>query len=108
MSALSDGETQNDGSNTTFAFRQLVVIPSYLIAIVVGVLEKREISERCAIWAEPSQVDKARWEFEQTEEMLRAAEELVGEYCWTRFLTICLVALLIYAKWLSFHINEIL
>ena len=40
-----------------------VPIPSYLLAIVVGALEKRNMSDRCAIWAEPSIVDKAHYEF---------------------------------------------
>lgn len=44
---------------------QPVAVPSYLLAIVVGALEKREISPRCAIWAEPSIVEKALWEFEE-------------------------------------------
>ncbi len=38
-------------------------IPSYLLAIVVGAVEKRDISERCAVWAESSVVDKAHYEF---------------------------------------------
>lgn len=34
-------------------------MPSYLIAIVVGVLEQREIGPRSAVWAEPSVVEKS-------------------------------------------------
>ena len=37
-------------------------IPPYLFAIVVGALVKRDISKRCAVWAEPSMVDIAHKE----------------------------------------------
>ena len=59
-------------------------IPPYLFAIVVGALVKRDISKRCAVWAEPSMVDIAHKEFEETEKMLKIATELMGEYRWGR------------------------
>ena len=65
-------------------FLQKVPIPSYLLAIVVGGLEKRDISPRCAVWAEPSMVERAHWEFAETEEMLKIATELMGPYRWGR------------------------
>lgn len=83
MSALNEGSEQK-GDKTLFRFNQPIVIPSYLLAIVVGALEKRDISERCCVWAEPSVVDKACWEFHDTELMLQAAEELMGKYEWKR------------------------
>jgi leukotriene-A4 hydrolase len=83
MSALDKGSEKLDKKNL-FRFEQPVVMPSYLIAIVVGALEKRDISDRCCVWAEPSVVDKAKWEFEDTEKMLQAAEQLMGEYEWGR------------------------
>ncbi|CAD5205359.1 unnamed protein product [Bursaphelenchus okinawaensis] len=85
MSGLADGSSTEEGDLALFKFHQPIEIPSYLLAIVVGALEKRDISERCAIWAEPSWVEKARWEFEDTEKMLQAAEELMGKYEWTRY-----------------------
>lgn len=84
MSCLSkDSEDIED--KTLFRFYQPVVIPAYLIAIVVGALEKRDISDRCCVWAEPSVVEKARYEFEDTELMLKAAEDLMGPYEWGRY-----------------------
>ncbi|VDL63549.1 unnamed protein product, partial [Nippostrongylus brasiliensis] len=65
MSAIGEG-SKGDDESTTFFFKQPVAIPSYLIAIVVGAVEKRDISERVAVWAEPSVVDKAHWEFSET------------------------------------------
>jgi leukotriene-A4 hydrolase len=83
MSALDKG-SEKLGENTVFRFEQTVVIPAYLIAIVIGALEKRDLSDRCCVWAEPSVVDKAKWEFEDTEKMLQAAETLMGKYEWGR------------------------
>ncbi|KAK6748267.1 hypothetical protein RB195_001103 [Necator americanus] len=89
MSAIGEG-SKGDEEFTTFFFKQPVAIPSYLIAIVVGALEKRDISERVAVWAEPSVVDKAHWEFSETEDILACAEEIVGKYIWGRYDMVCL------------------
>ncbi|KAK6042472.1 peptidase family M1, partial [Cooperia oncophora] len=89
MSAIGEG-SKGDDEHTTFFFKQPVAIPSYLIAIVVGVLEKRDISERVAVWAEPSVVDKAHWEFAETEDILACAEDICGKYIWGRYDMVCL------------------
>jgi leukotriene-A4 hydrolase len=60
-------------------------IPSYLIALAVGDLEFREIGPRTGVWAEPSVVEKAAWEFADTEKMLIEAEKLFGPYRWERY-----------------------
>ncbi|GMT02883.1 hypothetical protein PENTCL1PPCAC_25057, partial [Pristionchus entomophagus] len=91
MSAIGEG-SKGDEERTTFFFNQSVSIPSYLLAIVVGVLEKREISDRCAVWAEPSVVEKAHWEFSETEDILACAESIVGPYIWGRYDMVCLPA----------------
>lgn len=63
-------------------FEQPVPIPVYLVAIVVGCLESRKLGPRCHVWSEAQVVDKAAYEFAETEEMLLAAESLCGEYVW--------------------------
>lgn len=55
-------------------------MPSYLIALAVGCLEQRELSARCAVWSEKEMVDRAAYEFADTDKMLSAAEELLGPY----------------------------
>lgn len=60
-------------------------IPPYLLAFAVGDLDFREISPRCAVWAERPVVDAAAWEFAAVEEMLRTAEKLFGPYEWERY-----------------------
>ena len=53
-------------------------IPSYLIALAVGDLDFQAISKRTGVWAEPSMLKKAAAEFEDTEKMVQAAEQLYG------------------------------
>ena len=81
MSAES-GERTADGS---FAFSMSKQIPPYLIAMACGDLAKRDISNRCAVWAEPDLVDAAAAELEDTEAMVQAGEELFGAYRWGRY-----------------------
>uniref|UniRef100_A0A914Z5A9 Amidase domain-containing protein n=1 Tax=Panagrolaimus superbus TaxID=310955 RepID=A0A914Z5A9_9BILA len=60
-------------------------IPSYLLAIAAGDLVFEPISGRSGVWAEPTMVNKAAKEFEDTEKMIGAAEKLYGEYRWGRY-----------------------
>src|SRR5205814_6890854 len=60
-------------------------IPPYLLAFAVGDLAAREISPRCAVWAEPPVADAAAFEFAGVERMLLAAEALFGPYEWDRY-----------------------
>jgi len=66
-------------------FRMERPIPPYLIALGVGRLEFRALSARCGVWAEPSFVDAAAAELEDTEAMVRSAEKLFGPYRWGRY-----------------------
>jgi len=69
----------------TFRFHMPLPIPSYLIALAVGDLKFREITERTGVWAEPSVVDAAAHEFEDTDKMMQATEQLYGKYRWGRY-----------------------
>jgi aminopeptidase N len=60
-------------------------IPPYLLAFSVGRLDSRELGPRSRVWAEPSRVEAAAWEFAQVDAMLVAAEALYGPYDWERF-----------------------
>uniref|UniRef100_A0A915PXM7 Peptidase M1 leukotriene A4 hydrolase/aminopeptidase C-terminal domain-containing protein n=1 Tax=Setaria digitata TaxID=48799 RepID=A0A915PXM7_9BILA len=85
MSATAVGEPEETGEVKKYSFKQSIRIPSYLLAIVVGLMVKRDLSTRCAVWAEPKVVDKAFYEFGETEKMLQTAEDLVGKYEWGRY-----------------------
>ena len=45
-------QASHDGQHTTFEFKQSVVSPSYLVALAVGAIEKREIGPRTVVWSE--------------------------------------------------------
>lgn len=38
-------------------------MPSYLVAIVAGCIESRTLGDRTRVWAEPSVIEKAAYEF---------------------------------------------
>lgn len=73
-----------------FTYEQQVPIPTYLIALAVGELASRDISERCKVWAEPSMVEAVAFEFAQTEEFLKIAESLTSPYMWGRYDVLCM------------------
>jgi len=68
-----------------FRFEMKEAIPSYLIALAVGDLAFRPLGPRTGVFAEPAVVDKAAWEFADTEAMVEAAERRFGPYRWGRY-----------------------
>lgn len=86
MSAGPAGTRNGGASDTrTFLFEMPQPIPPYLLAIVVGDIESRDLSSRARVWAEPEMVGKAAWEFEEVEQMIETAEKLFGPYDWDRY-----------------------
>lgn len=76
MSALQEGDGAPAGEGRrAFKWRQPVATCSYLIAIAVGELASRDISPRCRVWTEPSQLDAVAHEFAETETFLKTAEQ---------------------------------
>ena len=84
MSAVRVGEPEviDGGKKKRHKFLQKIPIQSYLIAIAAGKLESRKIGPRSTVWSEKELVDKAAFEFSETEDMLKKAEELCGPYVW--------------------------
>ena len=85
--ALDDGslDPPSDAGAREYRFSMARPIPSYLIALAVGDLVFRPMSERTGVWAEPALVEQAAREFEDTEAMMQAAEKLYGPYRWDRY-----------------------
>lgn len=86
MAAKSLGET--DGApegQRRFQFHMPQPIPSYLFAFAVGDLAKQDLNPVSAIYAEPSQLEAAAWEFAKVGDMMDAAIGLFGPYRWDRF-----------------------
>jgi len=81
LCAVMAAATRGEG----FAFEMKQPIPPYLFAFAVGDLASKDLSPRSRVWAEPSQLEAAAWEFAEVEEHLRAAEALFGAYDWERF-----------------------
>ena len=82
MSAENPTERAVDG---VYHFEMPQAIPSYLLAVAVGDLEFRSIDERAGVYAEPSVVEAAAWEFADVPAMMTAAEKLYGPYAWGRY-----------------------
>ncbi|MDB5349579.1 MAG: Peptidase rane alanine aminopeptidase [Planctomycetota bacterium] len=80
---MAADRVRQQGNVTTFKMDK--PIPSYLIALAVGDLVFRPIGKRTGVWAEPSVVDKAAYEFADTEKMVEAAEKRFGPYRWGRY-----------------------
>ena len=82
MSAANPTRKSADG---VYRFEMTRPIPSYLLALAVGDLEFRPLGGRAGVYAEPATVEKAAWEFADTEKMIGAAEQLYGPYRWERY-----------------------
>ena len=82
MSADNDPAATRTGD---YHFKMEQQIPSYLLAIAVGDLAFKRISDRSGIWAEPDMAPKAAAEFADTEKMIQTAEGLYGPYRWSRY-----------------------
>ena len=86
MSALARGEPREVSSGVMeYKFEQRVPIPSYLVAFAVGKLENRKIGPRSYVFAEEEYIEKASFDFSETEEKLKVAEDLCGPYLWGRY-----------------------
>lgn len=82
MSARNPAKLHPDG---VYTFDMPQPIPPYLIALAAGDIAFRPIGKRSGVYAEPGVVDKAAWEFADTESMIESAEKLYGPYRWERF-----------------------
>jgi aminopeptidase N len=66
-------------------FAMELPVPAYLIALAVGDLSFAEVGPRTGVYAEPSVLAKAAWEFADMEKMVEAVEKLYGPYRWGRY-----------------------
>lgn len=84
----ADMEAQQPSEAVTpgeYHFQMPQPIPSYLIALAVGDIRFQSMSKRTGVYAEPSVVERAAKEFEDTEDMMQAVEKLYGPYQWQRY-----------------------
>jgi aminopeptidase N len=74
-----------EGAHKVYTFSMPQRIPAYLIALAVGDLAFKSVGPRTGVWAEPSALEAAAYEFADAESMVTAAEKLYGNYRWGRY-----------------------
>lgn len=87
MSAAHTGKDEGvvEDGYRVFTFAMPERIPPYLIALAVGDLAYHSLGDRTGVYAEPSVVDAAAYEYADTEKMVETAEKLYGPYRWGRY-----------------------
>ena len=85
MAVMSAENPKEKTEKGLYHFRMKQAIPAYLIALAVGDLSYKAISERTGVYAEKSMHNKAFDEFSDMEKMVSAAESLYGDYVWEQF-----------------------
>lgn len=82
MSATNPQVKSPDGQ---YDFDMSIPIPPYLIALSVGDIGFKAISDRTGVYAEPGMLEAAAYELVDLEKMVATAEALYGPYLWGRF-----------------------
>lgn len=82
MSAQMGAEPAADGA---WEFEMPQPIPAYLIALGVGDLGFASTGPRTGVYAEPAILERAAYEFAETEKTMELTEKLYGPYRWGRY-----------------------
>lgn len=85
LALMSASNPQGKNDSGVYHFEMKQPIPSYLLALAVGDVAFKPVSERSGVYAEPSVLDTAVWEFADLEKMIKGAEDLYGKYLWERY-----------------------
>ncbi len=85
LALMSAENPQYKNAEGIYHFRQQHAIPSYLLALAIGDLAFQSIDERTGVYAEPSVLNSAAWEFADMGRMVNVAENLYGPYRWGRY-----------------------
>ncbi len=85
LAVMSAVNPQKKNDTGVYTFKQDKAIPSYLMAIAVGDIEFQPIDNRTGVYAEPSVLKSAAYEFSELGKMVNAAEKLYGPYRWGRY-----------------------
>ncbi len=85
MAVMSAENPTEKNENGIYNFKMTQPIPAYLLALAVGDIEYRSLGPTTGVYAEPSMIADAAFEFANTESMMQAAEKLYGQYLWNRY-----------------------
>lgn len=82
MSATNPTEVNAEG---IYQFEMKQPIPAYLMALAVGNFSYAKIGNQTGVYAEPSVIKSAEYEFADMQKMVDAASNLYGAYDWEQF-----------------------
>lgn len=85
MAVMSARNPVHKSPTGVYTFEMEQPIPSYLLALAVGDLKFHALDERTGVYADPTIINAAAKEFEDTGKMMAAAEKLYGPYRWERY-----------------------
>ena len=85
MAVMSAENPKVKSPNGEYHFKMVQKIPPYLMALAVGDIAYKAVSNRTGVYAENSMVDAVQEEFSEMENMLVEAEKLYGKYAWDQF-----------------------
>jgi leukotriene-A4 hydrolase len=85
MILMSASNPQHKVASGNYDFEMKQPIPSYLLALTVGDVVYKPVSDRAGVYAEPAMIERAAWEFADLEKMIAGAEDLYGPYRWERY-----------------------
>ena len=85
LALMSAENPQKKNDSGIYHFEQKHAIPSYLMALAVGDIAFKAIDKRTGVYAEPSVLSKAAYEFADMGKMVTAAEKIYGDYRWGRY-----------------------
>lgn len=85
LAVMSASNPQKKNDSGVYHFKMTQPIPSYLMALSVGDLKFESVGKRSGVYAEPSMLERAVYEFAETERMIDTAEKLYGPYRWEQY-----------------------
>ena len=85
MAVMSAENPKEKNETGEYHFKMKQAISPYLIALAVGDIQYKEISNRTGVYAENTVIEKATTEFSDLEKMVATAENLYGKYAWEQF-----------------------
>ena len=82
LALMSATNPQKKNQSGVYTFKMEQAIPSYLFALSVGDLEYQSLGRNTGVYAEPSVLMSAAYEFADMQDMVDTAETLYGPYQW--------------------------
>jgi len=85
MALMSAENPQKKSDDGIYKFDMKQPIPAYLVALAIGDLAFHAFDGISGVYAESEQLKAAAYEFAETPDMIKTAEELYGPYVWGRY-----------------------